>query len=223
VLKRSFFVNWLFAHGRDFPWRREGVTPFALLITEMLLRQTRASEVAKLWDTFFIKYPDAQALAVADVDEVASLISILGFGKMRSSALVFAAQWLVTYHGGQVPENAKQLTTIPHVGSYAAHAVLCFGFGHKVEIVDVNVLRFFARFYGLQVKADIRRNPHVVEIARKALPKDRRKAREHNYGILDFTADICKSRRPRCEICPLINQCEYGKSGNKVELRKREI
>lgn len=220
VLKRNFFVKWFHKHGRKFPWRKEGTTPFALLITEMLLRQTRAGGVAKLWDCFFHRHPDAHTLAQADKTELESLISILGFGKMRAEALIGAAQWLVTNHGGQVPEDASELVKIPHVGSYAAHAVLCFAYGHKKEIVDVNVLRFFSRYYGIDVKADIRRNPNVVKLALEALPRERNKAAEHNYGLLDFTAEICKSGRPRCEICPLNRQCEFGKFIASAEGKK---
>lgn len=211
MLSRNFFVKWFREHGRKFPWREKDISPFTLLITEMLLRQTRAAGVAKLWDRLTRTYPDAPSLARANINKLEALISILGFGKMRAGALIGAAKWLVTHHGGQVPEDASELVKIPHVGSYAAHAVLCFAYGHKKEIVDVNVLRFFSRYYGIKVKADIRRNPHVVKLAWEALPREKNKAAEHNYGLLDFTADICKAGRPRCEICPLNKQCELGK------------
>jgi A/G-specific adenine glycosylase len=193
-----------------------------MLITEMLLRQTRAAGVAKLWDNLFQRYPDAQAMARANKSEVEALISILGFGKMRAEAMIGAAKWLITHHGGQVPEDASELVKIPHVGSYAAHAVLCFAYGHKKEIVDANVLRFFSRYYGINVKADIRRNPHVVKLAWDALPKAVDKAAEHNYGLLDFTADVCKSGRPRCEICPLSSECEWGKQQGAADLHQKK-
>lgn len=219
-LKRGFFIRWFNNYGRHFPWRDKGTTPFAFLVTEMLLRQTRAASVAKLWHEFFRHYPNAPALADADPAEVIDQIAILGFGKMRGEALVSMARWLVEFHDGQVPSTRDELVAIPHVGSYAAHAVLCFGFGKRVEIVDTNVQRFFARYNGLKVKADIRRNPHVTEIARQALPRDRARAQQHNYGLLDFTADVCKPGRPRCEICPLATSCEWGKVQTKALKRK---
>jgi adenine-specific DNA glycosylase len=66
VLNKHFFVNWYKKHGRGFPWRYEGILPFRSMVTEMLLRQTRAEAVAKLWDKFFERYPDAETLATAD-------------------------------------------------------------------------------------------------------------------------------------------------------------
>ncbi|HEX6182543.1 MAG TPA: hypothetical protein VFZ44_01445 [Pyrinomonadaceae bacterium] len=211
MISRNFFVRWFERHGRDFPWRREGTSPFAFLVTEMLLRQTRAGAVALLWEGFVTDYPNARTLTVASKSEIKERVAILGFGDQRSSALLEAAGWLLEYHGGEVPENLDELLRIPHIGNYAARAVLCFAFGHRVEIVDINVLRFFARYYGLEVKLDIRRAPEIWAIARDALPRRRAAAKAHNYGLLDFTADICKAGRPRCEICPLSKLCEYGR------------
>ena len=208
MINKNFFVEWYMARGRDFPWRRKGVTPFALLVTEMLLRQTQAIVVSKLWCNFIQKYPDASTLAQANEGEIFEQLKILGFGHQRASALLSAATWLVEYHEGQVPNTKEELLEIPHVGAYVANAVLCFAFGHNIEVVDTNVLRLFARYYGLDVKPDIRRNPQVWEIARGLLPEN--KVQEHNYGLLDFTAEICRSRFPQCNVCPLATSCKWG-------------
>ena len=210
MISENFFVNWYRVYGRDFPWRQQGVSPFALLVTEMLLRQTQAMAVSKLWHSFLQRYPNAKALAQASKDELFDQIKVLGFGNLRASALVAAATWLVEYHGGQVPDTKEELLEVPHIGIYVAHAVLCFAFGYNVEIVDTNVLRFYARYYGLNVRSDIRRNPQVWEIARLWLPKGKEEVQQHNYGLLDFTAEICRTRLPRCNICPLVSSCKWG-------------
>jgi A/G-specific adenine glycosylase len=210
VNSRNFFVNWYKAHSRDFPWRRKDVSPFALLVTEMLLRQTQATAVSKLWGTFIQKYPDARALAQANEENLLDQLGVLGLGKQRSSALIAAAAWLVENHQGQVPNTKEELLKIPHIGEYAAHAVLCFAFGYKIEVVDTNILRFYARYYGLDVKPDIRRNPEVWKIAKLSLPKKRKEVQQHNYGLLDFTAEICRSNAPRCNVCPLLSSCKWG-------------
>lgn len=188
-----------------------GVSPFAFLITEMLLRQTRAVAVAKLWEAFTSKYSDALTLARAEVGEIASELKVLGLSNQRAKALTFAAQWLVEHHKGQVPNKLGDLLKIPHVGDYAARAVMCFAFIHRVEIVDANVLRLFSRYYGQTLIPDARCNPHVWEWARGLLPQHRKSTQMHNYGLLDFTAEICKPGRPRCEICPLSPNCMWGK------------
>lgn len=210
TISKSFFVRWFRARGRYFPWRREGTSPFAFLVTEMLLRQTRAAGVARLWQDFVRDYPSAHILAEVDKNEIRERVVILGFGEQRSVALTEAAKWIVEHHDGVVPENLDDLLRIPHIGHYSARAVLCFAFNRRIEIVDINVLRFFARYHGLVVKQDIRRAPEIWLLARAALPRSRANAKAHNYGLLDFTAEVCKPGRPRCEICPLARSCVLG-------------
>ncbi len=207
-LDRNFFVSWYKLHGRDFPWRQKGVSPFALLVTEMLLRQTQAGAVSKLWREFFQRYPDAQALAQANKNELFTYLKVLGLAEQRSLALTSAASWLVEHHRVQVPDSYEELFKIPHVGMYVVHAVLCFAFKRNVEIVDTNVLRFYARYYGLAIKPDIRRNPEIWKLAKASLPD--RETQEHNYGLLDFTAEICRTKMPRCPSCPLATSCAEG-------------
>lgn len=209
----GFFADWYKAKGRNFPWRDAGVSPFHLLVTEMLLRQTRAEQVARLWGPFMGTYPNVVSLAAADDAALYEQVKELGFGRQRIGALKSAAQHLLDHHAGQVPPDKDALQAVPHVGLYAAHAVLCFAFNQAVPVVDINILRLFARIEGKKVaQPDIRRNPWVWEVARELIPGDPERARQHNYGILDFTGEVCKPRGPLCEICPLVLECRYGSS-----------
>jgi A/G-specific adenine glycosylase len=212
VFRKNFFVDWHEKRRRKFPWRYEGIQPFKSMVTEMLLRQTRAEGVAKLWADFFRKYPTAKILARSDRDSLVKSVEILGFGSQRADALIQASGHLLEFHRGQVPNALNELLEIPHIGNYAARAILCFAFNRRVEIVDVNVLRFFSRYYGIEVKPDIRRNPQIWELAREALPRGRGQVKRHNYGMLDFTSEICRSGKPLCGICPLSSSCATGRS-----------
>jgi len=207
---KMFFVNWFRIYGRYFPWRRHNISPYRSLVTEMLLRQTKASNVSSIWASFIKRYPRPIALASVRKAELVKHISVLGFGNQRADALILASSWLVHHHNGKVPSTLHELLNIPHIGEYSARAVLCFAYGKRAEIVDSNVLRFFGRYYGLSLKPDNRRNPIAWEIARAALPRSTKLTREHNYGLLDFTADICKPGRPRCEICALAQTCNWN-------------
>ncbi len=207
---KSFFVEWFRSHGRSLPWRDEQVSPYGIMVTEMLLRQTRAQAVAEVWDKFMRAYPTAEVLAAANPLELREHIEVLGFGTQRSQALRAAAGALVERHKGSVPYRLHELIALPHVGLYTARAVQCFAFGARVEIVDVNVLRLLSRFTGMSVKADIRRNPHVWALARRWLPKSKDLAPEHNYGLLDFSAEVCRASRPQCGQCALRTLCCFG-------------
>ncbi len=216
LVKRGFFVRWFRQHGRHFPWRDPHVTPYQILVTEILLHQTKAEDVSKLWRNFFEIFPNLEALAAAKQKPLLSLISHLGFGNWRSRALQIVAQKIRHTYKGLVPNNLGELLDIPYVGRYTGNAVLSFAFDKRVEIVDTNVLRLFSRYFGLLLKPDIRRSKEPWEIARNLLPSDRGKTKMHNYGLLDFTAQICKPRRPLCEICPLIKTCSFGSRFDKL-------
>lgn len=217
ALKKMFFVNWFRKNGRHFPWRNANVSPFKILITEMLLRQTRASNVSAVWAPFIRQYPNAKAMAQAKRKDLVKELRVLGFGNQKAEALVLASDWVVQHHKGRTPSSLEELLRVPHIGEYSARAVLCFAYGKKVEIVDSNVLRFIARYYGLKLKPDNRRNPRAWELARAALPHRISAVKEHNYGLLDFTSEVCKSGRPRCEICPLSESCQWAITQLRVE------
>ena len=207
---KMFFVNWFKSQGRSFPWRKPNISPYKILVTEMLLRQTRASHVSSIWISFTNQYSTPKALVSAPKKELIKYLRVLGFGNQRSDALRLAASWLIQHHNGRVPTSLHELLQVPHIGEYSSRAILCFAYGERVEIVDSNVLRFFSRYYGLTLKPDNRRNPLAWQIARQALPRGTKFIREHNYGILDFTADVCKPGKPRCGICPLARSCKWN-------------
>lgn len=214
---RGFFTRWYREHGRSFPWRERDCSPYGLLVAEMLLRQTQANMVAPVWERFLSQYPTPSACLDGDEQELLALVAPLGLGRQRADALRKMSATLVTRHAGRVPRSLAALQALPHVGVYAAHAVACFAFGQHVPVVDMNVIRVFSRITGVGYGRDNRRAPAVWELARAALPTHH--VREHNYGLLDFAAQVCKSRAPACKTCPLVSQCQYGAS---VLLRARE-
>jgi len=175
----------------------------------MLLRQTRASHVLSIWESFIRRYPTAKALSQARQRELIRQLKPLGFANQRSEALILAAKWLVKNTRGRIPVSVDELLKVPHIGHYSARAILSFAFGKKFEIVDSNVLRFIGRYFGVPLNADNRRNPVAWELAHSLLPHQSRHIKEHNYGLLDFTAEICRSVSPQCDICPLSKSCNW--------------
>jgi A/G-specific adenine glycosylase len=216
LIPEEFFVQWFENYGREFPWRKKGVSPFQLLLSEMLLRQTQAMQVERLWGDFMQEFGTVEKLVEADADSLFEKIEELGFGNQRVEALTSAAFHIVENHGGEVPVDLRDLMEVPHVGLYTARAVLCFGYGQALPIVDTNILRFFCRFTGRQItRPDIRREDWAWELAEKLLPEDEDAAEAHNYGILDFTAQVCLPSAPRCRRCHLKTACVQGRAYSK--------
>jgi len=209
-LPANFFVGWYALNGRWFPWRGKGVSPFGVLIAEALLRQTRAEMVARVWPSLMEEYPDPAALAAAKPSALFLKVKNLGFGHQRSKVLLDLATAIK--EAGALSSQPSELMVLPHVGLYTAHAVACFGFGRRVPVVDLNVVRVISRIAGIETVKDIRRGASLIwQLAWAFLPE--KQVPEHNYGLLDFAATICKSRLPKHGECPIAAWCAYVRCG----------
>jgi A/G-specific adenine glycosylase len=214
---KGFFNGFARKQRRNFAWRKQRVSPFHLLLAEVLLVQTKAEDVAILWPRLVRKYPTPFALSRAKKASLARLLRPLGLQNQRARSLVAIGKTLCQRFGGRVPRTAEELLSVPHIGLYTAAAVASFAFGVRLPIVDANVLRVLGRIHGIETGADLRRSREAWTLAWTILP--RKNARLHNYGLLDFAAQICKVRRPRCESCPLNQMCCFGKRVSSMDAK----
>ena len=209
-IAEDFFVHLYATVGRQFPWRTEEASPFGILVAEILLKQTHADKVARVWPILITRYSDAGQLAVASTDELHGMIAELGFGKQRTRALIDVAESIT--QTGDLPSEPEELIKLPYVGVYTAHAVACFAFGRRVPVVDLSIVRTLSRFIGIKTPTDIRHAKSIWNVAWSLLPQASY-FKEHNYGVLDFAALFCKPRSPKCSECLLVKECAYGRHG----------
>jgi A/G-specific adenine glycosylase len=116
---------------------------------------------------------------------------------------------MVADRGGEPPDDPTELQQLPGVGPYAAAAWLSLHRGKRALLVDNNVARWLARLECKAYDGETRRKRWVSELADDLTPK--RSFRDFNYAVLDFTMTICVPGRPKCEICPLVGDCCYGR------------
>jgi A/G-specific adenine glycosylase len=202
-------IRWFAKNQRSFPWRKTS-NPFKLLIAEKFLQQTAArSSVIEAYVETIQRYPTPAALAVAPPAALKRIVAPLGF-HFRAAELKRLANTIVEKHKGQIPDNLHELRRLPGVGEYSARAVLCFGFGQDLAVVDTNVARFLHRVFGLPdpVGNNPARNRKLIQLAGSLVPKGR--ARDFNLAVLDLCASICTSSRPNCAICPLRQDCTFA-------------
>jgi A/G-specific adenine glycosylase len=179
-----------------------------MLLAELLLVQTKADDVARVWPGLVLRYPTPATMANARRETLIRLLQPLGLQRQRARALKTLARNLVVCHDGKIPRSIEGLLSLPHVGLYVAAAVACFGFNECVPIVDVNVIRVMDRITGIQGIRELRRRPDVWRLAWALLP--RTNTTSHNYGLLDFAAIVCTPKAPRCGACGLRSICTYG-------------
>lgn len=194
-------LAWFSSNARNFPWRNEK-DPYRILVAEKLLQQTTYGHVLKVYDVFFEKFPDVQSLARAEVSEIEAVIRRLGFQRQRAKQFKKLASVVLTEYGGRIPSSKEALLRLSGIGDYVANAVLCFAFNKDEPVVDMNVRRVVGRFFGWKKVKDA----EIEERLRGLIPRG--KAKQFNWGIIDFSALIC-SRKPKCRKCFLSDLCSY--------------
>jgi A/G-specific adenine glycosylase len=194
-------LHWFASNKRDFPWRHE-TDPYRILVAEKLLQQTTYGHVMKVYDLFLKRFPNIQSLAQVEVSEIEGIIRRLGFQRQRARQFKETASTILNLHKGEIPSNKENLIKLSGVGEYVANAVLCFAFNTDVPIVDMNVRRVVGRFFGWSEAKDLQ----IEKKLRRLIPRG--KAKQFNWGIIDFSALIC-SRNPKCTICFQSDLCTY--------------
>src|SRR5690606_38796897 len=137
-------TSWYREHRRDLPWRDPGCTPWATLVSEVMLQQTPVARVLDPLREWLEKWPDARSLASASVADVIRAWGRLGYPR-RALRLRESAIATVERHGGEVPRDAHQPLELPGIGDYTARAVAAFAYRQRHPVVDTNVRRVIAR------------------------------------------------------------------------------
>ena len=202
-------LRWFSSNRRSFIWRDAMASPEMILVSEMLLRKTRAQSAEPVVASLLRLYPRIHDLASASKVEIARVIRPLGLQNIRASALKQVAGVICSQHNGRVPRDPCALTSLPHVGRYSANAVCCFAYHQRRPIVDANVVRIFSRAFGMRVPVEIHKADALWALALELLP--RRGFRDFNWALLDLGALVCTPLKPRCPACPVCKFCCQGK------------
>lgn len=182
---------------------------FQLIVAVALSAQTTDKSVNLVTPALFEKYPDAEALAAAEPEEVSEYIKRIGMYKTKAKNIVGMAQMLVEKHGGQVPEDYDSLVELPGVGRKTANVVLSVGFGHQRIAVDTHVFRVANRL-GLVKEKDVLK----TELSLMERVPEERWSRTH-HSLIFHGRQCCDARKPKCDECPVNTLCEYVHGENK--------
>ncbi len=176
-------------------------SPWQLLIAVILSAQCTDARVNIVTGPLFDRYPDAAALADADIGDVEELIHSVGFYKNKARNIVLASRKIVQEFGGEVPDTLEELTSLAGVGRKTANVILGNIYDEPSIVVDTHVKRISNKL-GLTKETD----PEKVEYAlMKVLPKDHWIM--YNIQIITLGRQICTARSPKCGECFLRDYC----------------
>ena len=197
-------LAWYRRSQRDLPWRRTR-DPYKILVSEVMLQQTQVDRVVPKYHEFLQRYPTLEALARAQTSELRRLWYPLGYN-VRPLRLRAMARRVLREHGGRIPDSYDGLLAMDGIGRYTAGAVLSFAFKQDAPILDTNVSRLLARYFGL--RGDAKRGAthrRLWQLAEAVIPKG--KGYLINQALMDFGALVCTASTPRCPSCPLRRSC----------------
>ena len=139
-------LEWYHENARDLPWRSDP-TPYHVLVSEVMLQQTRVAAVLGYYRRFLEALPTVEDLAYVEEDVLLKLWQGLGYYN-RARNLQRAARQIVEEFGGEFPANYEGLLTLAGVGEYTAGAIGSIAMGLSIPAVDGNVLRVVTRITG---------------------------------------------------------------------------
>lgn len=222
-------LTWYRANPRDLPWRGTH-DPYKIWLSEIILQQTRVAQGLPYYYAFVEAYPSVKDLAMAPEEEVLRLWQGLGYYS-RARNLHACAKNIWFEMGGEFPKTYNDLLKLKGVGSYTASAIASFAYGEAKAVVDGNVFRVLARYFGIETDiAGSKAKKEFEALANQIIPIDQ--PGEFNQAMMDFGARLCTPKNPRCEACPVKVSCfarQYNMVSdlpvkiNKVKIRERHF
>jgi A/G-specific adenine glycosylase len=201
---RRALLAWYDVHARDLPWRRTR-DPYAIWVSEIMLQQTRVETVIPYYGRFLERFPSAQALAEAPLDDVLAAWSGLGYYR-RARMLHAGAQAVVRDHAGELPREPLLRRALPGIGAYTAGAIGSIAFGLPEPIVDGNVARVLARVLCIDTPLGDRVTERTLWHEAEQLAQGERPG-DLNQALMELGARVCTPVNARCGGCPLREGC----------------
>ena len=207
---REKLARWYHEARRDLPWRNDR-DPYRILVSEMMLVQTTVAAVVPYFERFLGRFPDVNALAMAEEAAVVKAWEGLGYYR-RARQLHAAAKQVVRDHGGTFPDDPVAIRRLPGVGRYIAGAILSFAFDRSEPIVEANSQRVLARILAVEGSLAIASTREQIWTAAARLVPESG-AGLFNQALIELGALVCTPREPSCLICPLSSLCRARRAG----------
>jgi A/G-specific adenine glycosylase len=217
-------TNWYAINKRDLPWRNT-TNPYLIWLSEIILQQTRVEQGTPYYLRFSDKFPDVASFAAASEDEILRLWQGLGYYS-RGRNMLKTAKKIRDEFGGIFPTSYKELISLTGIGDYTAAAISSFSSNEARAVVDGNVYRVLARYFGIDTPINSGNGKkQFQEIADQLINPEN--AAEHNQAMIEFGALQCKPKNPNCENCPFVSSCfayqQKAIANYPVKLKKLKI
>jgi A/G-specific adenine glycosylase len=197
-------IAWYKTNKRDLPWRNT-TDAYIIWLSEIILQQTRVEQGLPYFYRFAEKYPTVTLFALAQEDDILKLWQGLGYYS-RGRNMLKTTQFVQQHYNGVFPVTYQELIKLKGIGEYTAAAISSFAANEARAVVDGNVYRVLARYFGIDEPINSPKGKKMFQqIADEIL--DRSNPALHNQAIMEFGAMLCKPKNPACGICPVRMGC----------------
>lgn len=169
---------------RTFPWR-ENITPYRVVVSEIMLQQTGVERVREKYEPFVRSLPDFASLAAAPLTDIMTAWQGLGYNR-RALSLKRLAGVVMERHSGRLPRDRGPLLDLPGVGEATAGAIMAFAFNMSAVFIETNIRRVFIHhFFPGETEVSDRQIIPLVEAA-----LDPSNPRDWYYALMDYGSSL---------------------------------
>ena len=184
---RTIIYSFYKQHRRNFPFR-QNITPYNVLVSEIMLQQTQTGRVSQKFMNFVEKFPDFLALSKAPLEDVLKVWQGLGYNR-RAIALKKISDIVINNYHGKLPDSIEILKLLPQIGNNTASSIVSFAFNIPTVFIETNIRRVYIYFF-FHNKNNIN-DKEIIPIVEKTI--DKSNPREWYYALMDYGVMLRKS------------------------------
>lgn len=184
----SSIVKHHFLHyGRQFSWRSE-ITPYRVVVSEIMLQQTQTSRVEQKFEMFIERFSGFEQLARAPFSEVLGAWKGLGYNR-RARYLHDIGALVTGHYGGKLPDEPAALQRFPGIGRATAASICVFAFNKAYPFVETNIRTVFINFF-FSTASKVG-DPAILDLVEKTM--DHTEPRHWFYALMDYGVMLKKT------------------------------
>lgn len=177
--------------------------PYELMFAARLAAQCTDARVNIVTKTLFVKYPDLQSFADADINELEQIVKPCGFYHMKAKSLKEMARKIIDDFGGELPDNMDDLLTLPGIGRKTANLVMGDVYKKPAVVTDTHCIRITGRLGLTENKEPAKVEKDLLKLIPPGISS------HFCHQTVQFGRDICRARSPKCSECTLNYFCRY--------------
>jgi A/G-specific adenine glycosylase len=180
---------WTYYHEHKrhtLPWRHT-ITPYSILVSEVMLQQTQVSRVIEKYHEFLKAFPNFESLAKAELSDVLRVWQGMGYNR-RAKYLREIAKIVVEKYNGQLPDNPVILDSFPGLGEATAASIVVYAFNKPIPFIETNIRRIYIHFFFKDAEGVDDKD--IMPLVRQTL--DINNPREWYYALMDYGTMLAK-------------------------------